>query len=638
MSRIAMLIGGKVSRNYTPPSPDVTLYDSLRMNQAIPLALKLIETKKVDAIISPSGTASALEQHVNIPIIRADPSQFDILKSLHYAEQTTKMVNGKIALVLYKSRTIDLHGLEQFLKNKICHYTYESEQDISDIVAHMSQNDCHVLVGGPTAIHFAQEAGIKAFILQLNPESLNQSLIQATGILHFTQRSKEQNTLLETALNLFVDGLLITDTHGQIIKINNRASEILKMSREELLAHSVDHLFDDASCSEVYKYGMQQLDRIIEFSGGINLFSNRMPVITDGKVQGALITFQEAAKIEKLEHKYRQYQSKGLVARYLFKDIISANKGMKVTIEKAKAFAKVDSTVLIRGETGAGKEMFSQSIHNESSRRKGPFVAINCAALPESLLESELMGYEEGAFTSARRGGKAGLFELAHMGTIFLDEINQIPIQVQGSILRVLQEQQVLRIGGDRMIPINVRVITATNENLIDLIRAGKFREDLYYRINVLNLVIPPLRERKEDIPQLLQYYLELFMRQYGPVEPFSREAATLLENHAWPGNVRELINCIERYTIISRHLENSDTSFVTEFLQSEQSRPLAPAFTDPNIIQVMMGSLSEMERQLIAAVLKRHGGNKLQTALTLGVSRTTLWKKLQEAAALPPS
>ena len=634
MYRIAMLIGGQVPKDYVPSDPNVMVHDLLRMSEAIPLALKLIEAKEVDAIISPSGTASALEQHVNIPVIRSDPSQFDILRTLRQAEQVMERSTGKIALLLHKTRVISPKSLELFLATEVHHYTYESEQDIRDIVLNLSKDAYFSVVGGPTAYSFAREVGIEPFILQMSAESLDHSIVQAKGILQFTQRSKEQNTQLETALNLFVDGLLITDTTGRIIKINRRACDILGMSREELLALSVDHLFDDATCSEVYKYGMQQLDKIIEFSGGINLFSNRVPVITDGKVQGALITFQETAKIEKLEHKFRQYQSKGLTARYHFTDIISGNAAMKTTIEKAKAFSMVDSTVLIRGETGSGKEMFSQSIHNQSPRRKGPFVAINCAALPENLLESELMGYEEGAFTSAKRGGKAGLFELAHKGTIFLDEINQIPIQLQGSILRVLQEQQVLRIGGDRMIPTDMRVIAATNANLIDLIQEGKFREDLYYRLNVLNLLIPPLRERRDDIPQLVRYYSDIFARQYGPVAPFTPEAVALLESHPWPGNIRELINCIERYTIITRHLMGSDIAFVTEFLQSECRQPPASSFSgDPNTIQVLWGTLSDMERQLIHATLKRYGGNKQRTALALGVSRTTLWKKLQETS-----
>lgn len=633
MHKITMIIGGTIPDRYRDSFPDITLHDSTTLNQAVEIAVRLEREREVDAIISPSGTAAELEKHVSIPIIRADPSRFDILETLHYAEEQSGLRDDRIALVLHHSRSIDVQSFQPFVRNKICYFTYETERDIAEQVGQLSRMGIRLLVGGPTTIHFARRHGIDGFILRLSVASLRLSVREAQGILQFAQKSREQSRRLDTALNLFLDGVLITNNTGAVIECNNKAADIFKLTRDQLLGRSIEQLTNDATCQEVYHRGVQQLDRIIELPG-VNLFSNRMPVVTDGKVQGAVITLQEAAKIEKLEHKYRQYQSRGLTAKYHFKDIIGQSGAMKTAVEKAKAFAMFDSTILIWGETGSGKEMFAQSIHNHGHRAKGPFVAINCAALPEQLLESELMGYEEGAFTSAKRGGKAGLFELAHMGTIFLDEINQIPIQLQANILRVLQERQVLRLGGERMIPINVRIVAATNEDLVELIRKGRFREDLYYRLNVLNLTIPPLRAHREDIAPLIGYYFNLFTRQYGPTPPFTPEALRLLENHAWAGNIRELINCVERYVVISRHLVSSDMEFVGEYLRSEQRSAAAPgAASDPNLIQVMLGTLSDMERQLISAVLERYGGNKLQSAMALGISRTTLWKKLQEAS-----
>jgi transcriptional regulator with PAS, ATPase and Fis domain len=473
--------------------------------------------------------------------------------------------------------------------------------------------------------------GIRSFLLRLSPEALNHSIEMANSFLGFSQKDREQKKLLETAMNVFTAGVLITDEKGRIIESNVKADTILDVPRKELLGQRVDELFNDPGCKDVYSRGMQQPDRLIDFQGHINLFSSRMPVIVDKTVKGAVITIQEAAKIEKLEHQYRRYQSHGFTARYHFSDIIGASEAMKVAIEKAKAFSGVDSVVLIQGETGTGKEMFSQSIHNNSHRRKGPFVAVNCAALPANLLESELMGYEEGAFTSAKRGGKAGLFELAHMGTLFLDEISHIPIEIQASILRVLQERQVLRLGGNRMIPINVRIIAATNENLLKLIHEGRFRMDLYYRLNVLNLPIPPLRQRGSDIPKLIQYYFDIFSCQYGQPPPLSKEAMRLLETYAWPGNIRELINCIERYVVVSCHLAESDVELIGESLQTERISSSLAVQNSSGDLQISLGTLDDMEQQILKEVLKRFDGNKLQTALSLGISRTTLWKKVRE-------
>jgi transcriptional regulator with PAS, ATPase and Fis domain len=631
MYKIIMLIGGTISQRHKTAYPNVTIYDAVTFGQAKDIARSLTEAKDVDAIIAPSGTAAAIQSYVEVPIVRSDPSRFDILETLHYAERTTKLSGGRIALLLYKSRGLDHRTFLDFVKNEVHLYTYENEEDIEEIVGQLDKEGFPVLVGGPTAKRLAEMKGIRCFLLRLSPESLNRSVEMANNFLEFSQKNREQKNLLETALNVFGDGVLIADENGRVVESNIKANAILDIPQKELLGQKVDDLFNDPSCKEVYSRGAQQPDKIIDYLGRVNLFSSRMPVVLDKAVKGAVITLQEAAKIEKLEHEYRRYKSHGFTARYHFTDIVGSSDIMKAAIEKAKAFSNVDSVVLIRGETGTGKELFSQSIHNHSHRKKGPFVAVNCAALPANLLESELMGYEEGAFTSAKRGGKAGLFELAHMGTLFLDEINHIPIELQASILRVLQERQVLRLGGNRMIPINVRIIVATNEDLLKLIHDGRFRTDLYYRLNVLNLPIPPLRARGSDIPRLIQYYLDLFSRQYGPPPPLSGEAMRLLEAYAWPGNIRELINCIERYVVVSRHLAESDVELIGESLQPERlSSPCAEESFSGDL-RISPGTLDDMERQILKEVLKRYDGNKLQTASSLGISRTTLWKKVRE-------
>lgn len=634
---LALINGGKISKKHWNLLNQVAVYDSATMQEAVSIAERLSATREVDAIISPAGTAAEISRHVrNLPIIHCDPTTFDILDSLHYAQQRSNVHGGKIGLVLHDSRVIDPERLQRFLDgNEIVLYSYRTEADIPLIAHQLAVQNVDVMVGGPTSLYFANLEGIEGYILRLGSEAIRTAIEKAQDILTYSRKERDQSNRLNSALQLFPDGVLILDERGVVTECNARAGSFLGEKPEMIIGMQIEELIgegDKDEWSAVYREGMQRLDRLIELPG-ISLFSNRLPVTMDNRVRGAIITLQDASKIEKLEHTYRKYQSRGLVAKYTFRDIIASSGKMRDTIARARAFATVDSPILIEGETGTGKELFAQSIHNSSHRKTGPFVAINCAALPENLLESELMGYEEGAFTGARRGGKAGLFELAHTGTIFLDEINQIPVQLQARLLRVLQEKQVLRLGGSKMIPIDVRVIAASNEDLGQLISDGRFREDLYYRLKVLNFVIPPLRERREDIPQMVEFYYKQFSDLYGPAQPLGKEAMALLCGHGWPGNVRELVNCVERYVVICRQLQMKDTAFVHEYLDNElRARHFEKQGADPTTLSVRIGTLSEMEKQLLRLVLERCGENRQQAALLLGISRTTLWKKMQES------
>lgn len=317
----------------------------------------------------------------------------------------------------------------------------------------------------------------------------------------------------------------------------------------------------------------------------------------------------------------------GLVARYCFDDICGDSHLLQDTINQARKYARTQSTVLISGESGTGKELFAQSIHNESDRRCGPFVAINCAALPETLLESELFGYEEGAFTGAKRGGKQGMFEIAHGGTIFLDEIAELGPHLQARILRVLQQKEVMRVGGERIIPVDVRVVTATNRNLFEAVQKGSFREDLYYRLNVLPLKVPPLRKRPEDIPALFRYFLA--SRGEGRVPVKIPEYITeKMKRYPWPGNVRELENFVERYCAIG---EDNNEKFTT--LRDLINRLFSEEGADSagkHQIVVDLGTFDQIENQIIEQLATLFPKSKGDLARVLGISRTTLWRKLK--------
>ncbi|MDW7675615.1 MAG: sigma 54-interacting transcriptional regulator, partial [Bacillota bacterium] len=344
-------------------------------------------------------------------------------------------------------------------------------------------------------------------------------------------------------------------------------------------------------------------------------------------------------KVQQLEQKIRtKIYSQGLIAKHNFSDIVGKSENMLQVVNKALKFAETDSTILLLGESGTGKEMFAQSIHNASSRRKGPFVAINCAALPENLLESELFGYEEGAFTGARKGGKQGLFELAHRGTIFLDEIGSINLALQGRLLRVLQEREVMRVGGNQVIPVDIRIIAATNEDLGERVTFGQFRNDLFYRLNVLKLLLPALRERTGDPELLLEYFINSCNQKFGKkVVVTNKDLFNWANSYYWPGNIRQLENFVERLIILAE-LESQNSEIIYQLIyetESEIGKCCSPKFTDKpynkDTITVEVASLAEMEDQLIRKIADTKGFSKEELAKLLEVSRTTLWKKLKK-------
>jgi len=315
------------------------------------------------------------------------------------------------------------------------------------------------------------------------------------------------------------------------------------------------------------------------------------------------------------------YLRKELKKSYQFKDLISKNSRMQEIFDLIKKVARSDSAVLITGESGTGKELVARAIHSESSRRKGPFIVVNCAALTESLLESELFGHEKGSFTGAYTT-KPGIFEFANHGTLFLDEIGEMSAHTQVDLLRVLEEKKFRRVGGKKLIEVDVRIISATNKDLRKMVEEKRFREDLYYRLNVVPIHIPPLRERKEDIPLLADYFLEKYcLKNKKEIKEFSEEAMKVMMDYDWPGNIRELENVIERAVVITRDkiIKSRD---LPDSLQKERKEKLV---TPPNL------PLWRVEKEHINRVLKENGWNIRRSAKILGIDRTTLYKKIEK-------
>ena len=347
------------------------------------------------------------------------------------------------------------------------------------------------------------------------PKVLNSSTVRsyfstlvqnAGGIAEVLQKMQNQAQKLKLVMQIFDGGIISLDHNRQITFINDKAKAILGRGDKQLLGNDLEVLYPDSKLLGLERITGPVLDKIMTLNGQ-QLDISVHPLVTAGEPLEYLILIRTLPDVERKQYYVRrQLLAKGYIAKHTFQDILTWNGAMEVLKKRAGRMARSDSSIFLYGETGAGKELFAQSIHNASLRKGYPFIAINCGAIPKELLESELFGYTEGAFTGARKGGKAGYFELAHQGTLFLDEIGELDLTLQSRLLRVLQEKEVIRVGGDRIIPVDVRILSASNKRLKELVMKGLFREDLYYRLNVLELDIPPLLERKDDILPLIQY------------------------------------------------------------------------------------------------------------------------------------
>ena len=432
------------------------------------------------------------------------------------------------------------------------------------------------------------------------------------------------------------DGLLYVDRNG-VIRVRNRVvrqmnGDVSLMDRK--LKTVLPYLYKDFET--VMTGGLEQSGRILTIPGTKTRVSvSCRPVIANKEISGAVICLSDITLIQNLESQIRRKLSeRGLKARYTFDDILHESGTM---IETARRYAATDSNVIIVGETGTGKELFAQSIHNSSRRKNGPFVAINCAALPENLLESELFGYVEGAFTGTSRGGKMGLFEQAHGGTLFLDEVEEISLSTQSKLLRTLQEKQVRRIGDNKVIDIDVRILSATNKSITRLSEEGGFRKDLMYRLDVLRLFLPPLRQRERDVEFLFCHLLGKLCQDMGVKAPVTEpEALELLYQYPFMGNIRELGNIAERALVLG------DGSILTK---EELSRALYPRDLEEAGMEERKTETKESgtactafpadplrpEQERILEALERCGGSRVRAAGLLGMDRSTLWRKMKK-------
>jgi PAS domain S-box-containing protein len=467
---------------------------------------------------------------------------------------------------------------------------------------------------------------------KVNQHTLGMAVAAANAIENLLRLKKISdnlsvtNTLLNAMMDSMTDGVIATDVAGNITKFNWAVEDILGMTADKILNKNINVFINDhLDFKKIFRVNLFNTDQEVYLKtsrGKIHCTMTFRKINVNGQVTGVLFILKKMENVKKLVHKIV-----GARARFTFQDLKGNNQRFQETIEIAKRAARGTSTVLLLGESGTGKEMFAQAIHNTSPRRHGPFVDLNCGALPRELIGSELFGYSAGAFTGAKKEGNPGKFELADGGTLFLDEIGDMPLDMQVNLLRVLEEKRVRRIGGQTDIPVDVRVIAATNKNLLEMVQNGKFREDLYYRLNVLTVQMIPLRERKDDLSTLIWFFIEKYNRLMGTeVKRIDNEFFRFLSEYDWPGNVRELENVIERAINLAMGDTLTPDLLPPEITGTVNKTTITEANSDNYSLQ-----LAAMEKQLILRVLKECNNNMTQAAKRLGIGRTTLYRRIKE-------
>ena len=616
------------------------------LETAIPIARRYMDEAEV--FVSRGGTVLVLKQaNLGVPIVEMQVTAKDLAIALEKAKFLIKKELFRIGVVSFPNMIQQLKDFLPFLNLDITCYELSIGESVEKKLLAAMEDGMDVLLGGVTTYLHARQKGLPAVLIESGETSVKYALEEAKRIVA-AQRLKERRAEeLRIITESISEAVIAIDEKGFVSRMNGAARKLLQRynyvykgsageladgKQSALERHPVNEELP-APLKEILAQ-KQKSRKIISFAD-TRFMVNVVPVTVKGAGTSSVATLQEVSHIQAMEEEIRrEMYLKGYAAKFHFEDVVALDPVTLKTVGLAKRYAATHTSILIQGESGVGKEVFAQSIHNASNRRLRPFIAVNCAAIPESLIESELFGYVDGAFTGARKKGKPGFFELAHGGTIFLDEISEMPFHLQARLLRVLQEHQIMRLGDDKIIPIDVRIIAATNRNLERLTKEGLFRNDLYWRLNVLNLYIPPLRARSMDILPLIDRMLaeaeDCTMKFH--VSPACK---VFLESYAWPGNVRELKNFCERMAAICDRPE-LDVSLVSSLLHSGGGEE-GDASSVKRIENMVPDDASEKDvlndsEQLCTLV---NSMKSLQdVADYLHVHRSTLWRHLRRQKA----
>jgi len=571
-----------------------------------------------------------LRENLQIPVLSIPLTYLDLLSSTKEAAVKGK----KVLLTTFRRPIGDLKVFEEIFPIQLKQGVFDNSESLERVILSAKKEGYEVVIGGGVSMKLAGQYGLHGVELRTAKETVASVLEDARAIILSRRKEQEKTERYRCIVDSVSEGIIAVDRKGMVISVNKSARDFLRINEEDVSGRPLKSIISNSPLLGVIAGGRPVLNKVETIKGSA-FVTNHVPVKIGSELVGGVFTFKDMSTVVRAEREFRRSCAKGLVAKYALEDVVHKSKAMEDVLKRARRFAGSDSTVLISGETGTGKELLAHGIHAISPRKRKPLVSINCAALPEQLLESELFGYEDGAFTGSRRGGKPGLFEIAHEGTIFLDEIGATPQSVQTRLLRVLQEKEVMRIGGDRLIPVNVRVIAATNKDLNQEVRQGNIREDLFFRLNILHIHIPPLRSRTGDLPLLVSTLIDRTAKKYGngkaPMVP--NTCIRKLMNYAWPGNIRQLENFIERFLLLTGTRFRIDVfnelfMELTAYGAAADSRK--PASFSPAAHRKTTDGTDFSSRE-IWNTLEEEQFCKSRAAKRLGMSRTTLWRKLKE-------
>lgn len=583
-----------------------------------------------DIIVARGITYLALKNNLkNVSVIEIAVTGYDIIQAINECKK--KYNSKKIAIIASESIIYDVGSLQEIVNIDFEVFKIKNEEDIRCALNTAKAHGADTVVGGLTGCSLAKNMGWQCVQIKTGEEAIRRAIKEALNAAYAARLERSKAELLKVILENTQEAIVAVDQEGMITAFNKTAYKTLNIPcNRSVIGISINEILSDGELFKVTETCEEEPGVLRNINGGLVL-TKWVPIRVESRMVGVVYTFQNVDKIQETESKIRKELSrKGLVAKYSFGNIIGTSSVLKKTIQTSYKYSQINSNILIIGETGTGKELFAQSIHNASNRKMQAFVAVNCAAIPENLLESELFGYMEGAFSGAGKGGKIGLFEIAHKGTLFLDEIGEIPLNLQAKLLRVLQEREIRKIGDNNIVPIDVRIIAATNIDLKKKVKSGHFRQDLLYRLDILNLRIPSLRERREDIESIAQYYIKEYCKQYDKmISALTSDVVEVLSSYNWPGNIREMRNICERLVVLT------DNNFITreeimEILYCSEQPPEEKIISDEIVAKVMKHP-GEENLETLMNLLSVAKVNKADIANLLGVSRTTLWRKLKE-------
>lgn len=592
-----------------------------------------------DAIIARGYTAqkTLTKYSETTPTIRVHISGYDIIRAVYECRE--KYHPKKIAICGSEERLTEAASVCKILGVEANVYAPVRNQDLPQVLNKAIEDGCDALVSGYSANLLAGKMGLNSVVIQTGAAALSQAMDEAIYTVERIRHERVISQMYKTIIYSSDAGLLYVDREG-IIRVRNHVARQMNgnvsiMGKPlKMVISWLEPLFGSVMKNEKVE------TRLISIPGTkITVSVKCSPVIANNELSGVVFNLTDVTQIQELESQIRRKLSeRGLKARYTFDQIIHKSKEIDRVIQLAGRYAASDSNVIVIGETGTGKELFAQSIHNASKRKNGPFVAVNCAALPENLLESELFGYVEGAFTGTSKGGKMGLFEQAHGGTLFLDEVGEISMAIQTKLLRVLQERQVRRIGDNKVINVDVRIISATNKSVQKMADAGQFRRDLVYRLDVLRLFLPPLREREADVELLFVNQLQGMAQRNGqPPVKIEEEVFPMLCQYPFRGNIRELRNIAERVFVLHEGNVISAQDVHEALYPADLDMDLSgEAFGEAETVKQLKIPEQERENLLgeeerIRQALKISGGNKGKAAELLGIDRSTLWRRMKK-------